>query len=522
MWPKSLQQILNSGRYYVQKYFWWSTVFIGITWGVSYWSYWTSWLTFPSLLLFWYLLIRHLKREELTRLKFVSAVFFIKYFVVMLWLFSTYPLRGIGENTSPWLQLLLIGIACLYSAFGLALGSLLLSGCAYLAGSLKRTEVQWLLLSAGFVVSEILAALTFSLTNWGQGSFANTYFGFAYSGFVLANYSWTLPLATLGGVYTMSFVLAASTLFPVLFYKNTKTLFFKSTLVAFVLLVIGVNIYVRQDKKSNQEISLALVTTSFYSDEVVSEVGKLQKQQALEAAVSAALPLGSDFLLLPEDSRYLQNRYGNIDQKTRFSSWQWEKQNPSTVLIDSEAVRTESGTMFLRASIYDGGHQTTAYLDKRYLVPLGEYVPAFYVALFRIFGDENLFGALKDWLVYEPGPKTVLTTAERQNKSLPGILFCFEAVNPQGVTALKKRYNPPFIFLPISHGRFHQPLIFWHQADLFQKTQAVQSRLPIAVAANRAESLVYLPDGKTTKGEVVAEGDGWQLNIVKLKVFARD
>jgi hypothetical protein len=94
---------------------------------------------------------------------------------------------------------------------------------------------------------------------------------------------------------------------------------------------------------------------------------------------------------------------------------------------------------------------------------------------------------------------------------VPGVLFCFESVNPQGVMAVKNSRQVEFIAHPISHGWFRTPTIFWRQLDVMLQVQARYSGIPIVSAGNMVTGKLYLPSGEIQTGNVVGGGDYYTL-----------
>lgn len=484
-------------------------ILAGLLWGTSYLSAYTGILIFPALIIFWRVLLDSKNYWE--AIKISCLAFFIKSILVIIWFYSVYPLMDAGSQIPNIVQLLLITFVIICTAFSLSIGGIFLGLVANAIKVLRYPLVQITLISLALLVAETLSAFSFSAFNWGQGSFLNSYFGFAYSGFVLANYGFLVAAALAGGVYMLNFLLGVLTLSPALLkWENKKSIIALS--LTFFTFVGFCNLIIAQDYEG-EAVAIALVTTDFLSVELVEDENKVKKQESLSAAVEAALPYSPDYILLPEDSRYMLNRYDGGNEY-RFGSWRFEYGDPETILIDSEAVEQSNGQRFLRANIYDGKSKEVAFVDKRYLVPLGEYIPGFYVAIFKLLGGSELSAELVAGMTYVPGPQTTLSNVS--SNYLPLLLFCFEGLNPRGVNSLTRQANTSFVAHPISHGRMYTKQILTQELYLIQRTQAVWGRLPIAVSANAAESKVYLPNGKTTTGEVVASDDKWQVNIVTI------
>jgi apolipoprotein N-acyltransferase len=167
------------------------------------------------------------------------------------------------------------------------------------------------------------------------------------------------------------------------------------------------------------------------------------------------------------------------------------------------------GEAYVRASIFDGSRHAVYSYDKQYLVPQGEYVPYLYAGVLRLLGLGDVVERLKKDSAYQPG---ILTPANGVVPAdIPGVLFCFESVRPDGVISLQRLGAVPFVVHPLSHGWFHQPEQLWHQLDTMLRIQSRYSGVPIVSAGNMVSGKLYLPNGQIETGEVVHAGDGWLL-----------
>jgi apolipoprotein N-acyltransferase len=256
-------------------------------------------------------------------------------------------------------------------------------------------------------------------------------------------------------------------------------------------------------------VTLISVDTNFPDDSVTTMSGIAKRMLILNAAVSAAVAAHPTYILLPEDSRYLDSVYGGATASSLLGQFMFTHGTTTSVLIDSYRAETREGQAYVRAIMLDAVHKQVYQFDKQYLVPQGEYVPYVYAGVLRAFG----FGALVDGIekdsAYVPGPLTRKVVSVPKN--IPAVLFCSESVRPDGVTALLRDANAPFVVHPMSHGWFHHPTELWHELDQMLRIHARVAGVPIVSAGNKVDGKLYLPNGQIDSGVVVGSGDGWVL-----------
>jgi apolipoprotein N-acyltransferase len=261
-----------------------------------------------------------------------------------------------------------------------------------------------------------------------------------------------------------------------------------------------------QNESTTRVIS---ITTQFNSSLLATTEGAQKKAEILAIAVNQATKRNPDFILLPEDSRYLESLTQNQNPIQAMQFFQFTHAGTGSILIDSGRLELPTGETVLRASIFDGHSKLLYQFDKQYLVPQGEYVPTLYGAFMSGLGYGNLIRAIARDSAYRPGP---LKQAPVIPEYIPGILFCFESVRPNGVAALMARRPLPFIAHPISHGWFHSSEILRQQLDVMLRIQARQSGLPIVSAGNMASSKLYTPQGEIERGSIVGSGESFELS----------
>jgi apolipoprotein N-acyltransferase len=281
-----------------------------------------------------------------------------------------------------------------------------------------------------------------------------------------------------------------------------------------LLVFMGTKLKSKQAVSPAYPITIAVVSTTFDSRFDLADVTGELRQTALDNAVGAASRLPVAYIILPEDSRYLQTRFGaDLQGSNLINAYRFAGGDTSKMLIDSSRVDTNPGEVGLRSYLLDGKSNQVFEFDKQYLVPQGEFMPYSTSYLFSLFGfkeDVNL-QALDS--AYRPGPKLQVGTIPN---NIPAVLFCSEAVNPFGVANIIRNRPVPFVASPVSHAWFHNSTILSAQVDTMLRIQAVMNSVFIVSAGNMEESKVYTPTGIIKFGDLKASGEYWSVTMVSL------
>jgi len=396
----------------------------------------------------------------------VLVVWFIKSAVALSFFLATYPITWTGLQNPLW-QIIAIAFYWLTNSLWLALGGLFFVGLVLVTKN-KRFYPSWLSvvsLPLFWLLGELAGAWFFSFFTSGPDSLLQTYFSIGMVGYLLANSSFGILMAGLAGVYGLTIIfvfLAVATI--ELFYKNKKSLFF----ILPTLLIIfysNWNYFISKTVLNEKPITIFSINTKFDSSFLGKDGGQEEKHQTINKAVEKGLTYNPDYILLPEDSRYLNYNYSGIYSQVVMSHFQFTQ---------------------------------------------GEFPPYFYSGALRLFGLGKAVDNLSHKISYRRGP--LLQTADISDY-LPGILFCFESIRPDGVRSLAKERKLPFVAHPISHAWFHSSKILWQQQDVMLRIQARWQGIPIVSAGNMMQGKLYLPNGQIDNGEIIESGDGW--NITK-------
>jgi apolipoprotein N-acyltransferase len=255
-----------------------------------------------------------------------------------------------------------------------------------------------------------------------------------------------------------------------------------SAYAAILLLIFVVSAWwPMPERAENVDAQVAAVETQFVNQ---SRDTLTQRKQVLIDAVTAAIADGKSYVILPEGANFAQF----FADDSALLTYLGELSAGDVVVIDSGWVADTSERSFFRARIYDTKTKEVYVLDKQYLVPQGEFMSAFMDLLMRSFGLKTEADALQQFYKGVPGPKS---WQSEWPTHIPGVLFCFESIDPFGVRRAAHSGQTPFVAHIVSHGWFHEPYVLWHQLDQMLRVNTRFAQIPLFQAANMYEAKRY-------------------------------
>jgi apolipoprotein N-acyltransferase len=426
------------------------------------------------------------------------------------WFWSTYPIDWI-DASARFVQLPLIGFY--WGTVALAIG---VSG-SVLAVVLWKLK-NWSIPGGGFFsaailwpLSEVLGAWIFSVFTYGTGGTLNTLFSFGMSGYHLAAHPWLFLLAQWGGVYLLSST-AALVGYSLYVYrhsigKSVRGRWVVGTVCACVVVLMYIPVPQTMGERLGQIV--AVVDTRFGGAEYHALPNKeAVRLTQMQEALSAALRLNPDYIVMSEDSQVLDSRFS---AEEKYGLFRFIYSDPTAVVIEAGQV-PHGTTAALRATIYDGQAKEVYVTDKQFLVPQGEYVPIFYLSVLSLIGQKETVAHMKTRFAYEPGRDEQGTFREY----VPAVLFCFSEADPLAVRRLLRERDVPFVAHPISHAWFHTPTSLWYQFDAMLRVQALWNNLPIVSAGNMVTGALYTAHGQKVALPPVASGEYWTVSLTEL------
>lgn len=490
--------------------FWFSAVFAGMLLGVGF--------LLPSL---WFLGIFGIAyciqsiQKATTYIKLIVwlwVVFTIKILCSLAWCWSAYPVEWI-QISSPLAQVTIIFFYWLSGSLGLGAAGVVLAILARVSLEIKIYPrfLWYVTLPFFWLLSEIAGAWFFSILTLGPGSFLQAYFSFGFVGYLLGTTSLGLFFASISSVYGLSVVmvyLAIGFLYINRRYKHSPPKVFIVTSMTLIIVSIFPSAFIGSREEEAKSARVISINTTFDSLFLTTEFGPQQKSAFVVEAVDAAVLLEPDFVILPEDSRYVQSIDPDNNPFKAMAHFQFTHQGTDSILVDSGRLDLASGETFLRATILDGWSGSVYQFDKQYLVPQGEYVPTLYRGLLTLLGYREMIQTIAESSSYKPGP---LHSRAGTPAYLPGVLFCSESIRPGGVNSLSTEMMLPFVAHPVSHSWFHNSAILEQQLDVMLQIQSRYSGVPIISAGNMFLGKSYFPDGSIETGKVVGGGERWEL-----------
>lgn len=442
-------------------------------------------------------------------LGFVIAT--VKSLVVLSLFWSVYPIRWLDLNLGN-MELPLIGFYWITVSLFLSFGGAILAATFWQISKRVNLFLGGILFSLLLVLSEVVGALTFSFFTLGPGGSINTLYSLGSLGYLFGYNSPFIALASWGGVYVLSFVFAlAGYLIWIVYlsFKLEKTFVFAAI---FILLMSysSLNNSPEPIIDSENKVTVAVIDTRFGDDFFQREDKDAFKSRQINEAVESALSFKSDYIILPEDSRYTP---ANMSPEIAYKFFRFKNSDPKTILIDSGSLTASSGDTFLRATIYDGVSKKSWVADKQYLVPQGEYLPYFYSRGLELIGMKKAAEEISKKLPFRSGP---ISSQANFPNYVPAILFCFESSDPLSIRRLVKDREVPFVAHIVSHAWFHESEVLWQQLDSMLKIQAVWNKVPIISAGNMVKGSMYTRVGEKIQKSPVASGESWEVSLFEL------
>jgi apolipoprotein N-acyltransferase len=435
------------------------------------------WLVFPSLIL----LVYTIEKAETPVNAMTNGILFgvLKALIVTSWYWYSYPLDWLSDS-SRLAQFLSIAVCWLGTGISLGLPY------AFMGYVIWKNKSSLLTL----LLSEVLGAFLFSIYSYGPGGILGFNFGFGMTGFLLADHSLLLLLASYGGVYILTTLIGA--IAYTLYYIFTRSML-GGGIVFGLLLVTSF-----PDSTATHALStpVAAVGTNFPPYRAMNDNELAYRQSVLEDGIKSALLAGAHVILLPEDARF---GYGR-DASSTLGMLSNITRGTDAIIIDSYRTEQNGGQAALQRSYtYDMGAKRVYINDKHVLVPGGEYVPYIFFPIIKLFSADRAL----THMTYVPG-------TEDTQGPIP-VLFCFESSATPRLAHFDK--NAPIIAHPVSHAWFKNPHTLWNQERQILKVQSRFLSTPILQAGNMAPSVLYTPDGKNRDGTRIYRAEDMEVRI---------
>ena len=436
---------------------------------------------------------------------------FTKFLFPMAKFWAVYPITFLPIDIGS-IQILLIFIYWFTSALWLSAGILVLMVLKLVWVKFCQQIPQYYLLVPlvlAWPLAEIVGSWMFSVMMIGPGGYLTSAYSFGYSGYLLAEHNLFLGMARWGGVYLLSVLFITIAVGGWLLIRFRQPVYSAATLAVIVASASRSWWYADHQQDSQEFYEVAVVDTSFKSRG--GEPGaRFAQQEALRDAVTSALREQPQYVILPEGAEFFNSDSTTLENRTYVNQI---ATNTDAMIIDSRSTY-QADNLVLESYIFESNTNDVTTVDKRYLVPQGEYMPYVYGQLFRLVGQGALVDYVADNLSYRVGNNT---HQGRLTPDTPAILFCFESVNPQGVQMILQEHpQAPFVAHIVSHAWFNESEMFWDQLDTMLQVQAVWNQTYIVSSTNLGRSRAYTPQGSVLSMEEVATGTGWSVKTIQV------
>jgi hypothetical protein len=394
----------------------------------------------------------------------------VYYGLVVVWLWNVYPVATLSASATY--QLLGIGVIWLLTVAALTLGKLFLTLPLYY----WKQRINPLTVAGLWVGSDLVGAFFYCVMSFGPGAILNARFSFGWPGYLLAEHALLLPLSAIGGVFLLSFIFLLSALVARRLWER-KPVYALLFLIVFIVTAW----WPIPERAPEPVVGVAALQTQFVTYDSSS---RERQQKVLTSAITAAIADGNSYVILPEGANFAQF----FEDDTAVLSYLDTLGGDDVVLVDSGWVKQTNGQSFFRARLYDTKTMRVYQLDKQYLVPQGEFMSYLFSTLLQATGFSA--AAKQPETFYSGVPGTQKWELDWP-AYLPGVLFCFESIDPWGARRVARSRSVPFVAHIISHAWFHEPHVLWHQLDQMLKVNTRFAGVPLYQAANMHEAKQY-------------------------------
>lgn len=333
-----------------------------------------------------------------------------------------------------------------------------------------------LIVPGTWVVAEWCSAVFLGFAVSGSGSLVGAHISIGFLGNLITDNFILLQGAWLGGVYALSFIVAASNVAGALLYLRREMISLRLLLVIlFVVLAIligGVSLGIRHVSPNSGTVHVAVLATQIPPYRELSRDDYEMQMNALTDLVASASD--ADLILLPESLGFLT--------EMRSEKYQRMMSVRGPLIVDSASDRE---TMFglRRVEYFDTASNTYQYSYKRFFTPVGEYMPHAFTIIGHIIATDmvNSLSASRNFTGGPPSKPVSL------NGTSLGAVSCNEALSPDLLNELAQN-DAGILAIIASHGWYHGSYPVHVQLLRAARIRAVESHRPLIVANNIAPS----------------------------------
>lgn len=448
--------------------------------------------------LIWHL--NHLnKRDRAQAFKstLITSLIFIGY--VWSWYYNTLPLdwNGLTNPLAGFLMVTLVWVVVI----GFMAPVFSLAGLAY-----HRTRTSsWrdpLIFAAAWTGFEMIRNFTFSIYAWGHGARIGEFYSFGALGYGLHNNRYLLLLASLGGVYLLSFLVAFVNAYLAQHLEPAKLLRWRlpfprrhlAILLAIivVLSLLGIATARLNGKPVRRTIKFGAMQANFPSEpKPDKEYFQRINQQYYEGVDYLIKNNNPDLVILPEDSRFLYQAQAVSNFQLR---WYLSGFLPKgTTMILTNRTNTTGLPLNVTYAVTQDEGIIGSY-QKNFVVPFGESIPWHLEQLFGLFAQRSPW-----WQNYK-----LYRTYQSGNRAHPlqtplGKIASFSCSEIYATGIIGKMINQggELIVTPASEAIFRGAPALLNQNEAASKVRAAETNRYLIEVVNSGHSLVIDNRGKT-------------------------
>ena len=370
-----------------------------------------------------------------------------------------------------------------------------------------------LLFSALFVLTQYLQMWVFTFVTWGTSSLLGAHFSAVFLGYALASFSPLLQLASIGGIYLLTFT---AVLFALLFYylllhnRRWRAFVFSSTIALAIFLTVTDHREPLTRTAADPEagfLRVALISTSFSPDIPQSEADKAFRRNEQLRVVHTWMKEhdAPDLLVFPETADVFPQGAADVEslQRSVFGT-------TSIAIIDSTLVTRDVDNVQRMYFWRSSPSEIPRTYDKLFLVPQGEYEPWFASVPMRLFDASRISSDTRH-------SRTTLMRGEAQtifshDKATIGALFCSEILSPTLYRELVDNGASILVNASSLAGFHGSPLVDSFVLTI-AKVRAVENNRFLAIAAHEAPASII-----SARGEVIARSTSGVTSILSSDV----
>ncbi len=377
-----------------------------------------------------------------------------------------------------------------------------------------RTNTVWdiIWISALWTLVQYLQMWGFTVLTIGSSSSWDAHFSALMAGYALAGFSPLLQIASIGGIYLLTYTLCAigcALYFAWQSYcttrKRTTSFLIAWCLIGGTLSLADTHFTLVPERVHNETISVALLSTDYTrtDPDALRDVGGREYDTALRVwALDHAPP---DIVVFPENAAFFKHA-STTPNEYRDAVFG----NAPVSFIDTEFV---VGQNTKSVQMYFHGDAHSVMYQKMFLSPFGEYIPWLYE-----FGLKLVLGSTRANLIasaFDLTPGTSLPVAQLGTASVGG-LFCSDIFSPSLYRVLTEKGAT--VLVNAASQSIFQPL---GRADtatqMAAQVRAVETGRYLLLSSNGAPSSII-----SDRGKIVMRSNPGDISVMSTEVPLHD